>query len=503
MDPKRIERIDMMAKKDFERLQEAIDDLKIPDKETPDSIKLQSETLAINKLSEAFQKVAECYFTRAKTFIQDTTYFTFDAKHTAEIVQTVQSLQNRNFASKDDILIPLEKAIQQLTYNEIGTRNRAYFRVLDKLVQHADLLADTVRAYRNFLRFHSGNFDAREAVKYIIDGIATRFPENLVFIPLIDNDFKAIRFTYCHPVVVIAMPPSVLSLSPWHLGVIWHEMGGYGVTELKEQHELQKWVLELPTEVNAYFQRAYQHSNGTDDSEPSHWHEDWLGECCEDLFGVRALQETTIEALLNALTQHYSDLTKSDREHPPADLRLQVVLEYLKIVKPDYDRQFLSIIYIENDLNKKKPELRQAAKEIARFYHKKVQQATYSMYLGKRTLRKWEKNVAAIVRRESDDLKAQNKTKELRECYQEFSNSKKIKQVDGVENETKEFKDFKELITEAWNIEESLLNISFTKITRATVGFYSGESHNYEATSSPGRSEFYPPRPGGTQNPWP
>ena len=60
------------------------------------------------------------------------------------------------------------------------------------------------------------------------------------------------------------------------------------------------------------------------------WQMAWFGEFFEDLFGVEALGTAMFEILAEVLVREGKKGQLGDRSHPPAALRLQVILEYLK-----------------------------------------------------------------------------------------------------------------------------------------------------------------------------
>ncbi|MCP4400096.1 MAG: hypothetical protein GY801_22665 [bacterium] len=506
-------RIDEMAQRDFEVLKEFLESLKITDRPTK-SEKLKIEKKAINSLIRSFKKaVAEKYFENAKRIIKEgascfkLTEQSFDElrDHIPEDVFTkLNALKNQEYTVKKDFLNALEKTIGKeqkdhyksliLTYakrdyKNLAKRNHAYYEVLRRLTRHAKFLADIVLAYKAYLNGHLDvqHLNVQGALEKIIDCIATRFSTDSLFIPLIAEDFRCIQFNYMpSDIVVIDMPPSALSLLPWHLGVLWHEVGGYAVARLKKRGDLKKWAEELyadSTDVRYYFENSYRKSEGRQPNKESGWCENWLGEFFEDLFGVQALEEIMVEALMNALTQRYPDPTCGDQEHPPPDLRLQVVVEFLKKDKTNFPKEFQPLLdYIEKKLNGNKNELKNAAKEIANFYVEKLKDPHN---LGSKEISNWEKQVVAIIR--SND-KRSRKVEQIEEINIDPLHKKLSEKYDKlykkVSRKTKTpadiLKDYPELLK---NIEnacdiDSLLKVQFSEIDRS--GYYGfGYSYYY------------------------
>ncbi len=278
---------DKMAREDFNTLNSFLITRGVI-RNNPISEKLQIEKKAITCLTQSFAFVAEKYFEKIESILKD------------------------------------EKDIKR--------KNFEYYKVLKELKQHMQWPISIASAYTTRLT-HKAHFeeswDVLDIIEKIIDCISTRFLTQPLFIPLIAEDFKNVEFNYMPSgIVVIGIPPFALSLLPRHLGVIWHEVGGYAVAVLKRQAKFKDCIEQLSKPLYTELETCY-HNSVELKARKDDWCETWLGEFFEDLFGVQALEGTMIEALGNALTRIYDDFDRGDEEHPPPKLRLQVALAFL------------------------------------------------------------------------------------------------------------------------------------------------------------------------------
>jgi hypothetical protein len=269
-----------------------------------------------------------------------------------------------------------QKAImsKQLNGKPLNNQQRAYYydQVLTRIMNHTELLTElTQSSFQQRLKYSP-------LIESIIAGILTRFTDAPVLIPVISSEFKFIHFNYMNNFGVIGIPLTIWTTPAWNLSVLWHEVGGYGVALAKRYGHLEQWARELVKNLKKakdndllwrYYRNSYERSALKSvpvklevskkqcrvdrsrqirhyfkylvaDSESSlgdvetniEWQMAWLGEFFEDLFGVQALKDTMLEVLADIFMRRYELPSLGDRQHPPPDLRLQVVLEFLYLL---------------------------------------------------------------------------------------------------------------------------------------------------------------------------
>ncbi len=340
-----------------------------------DKIEKKARKKAIECLIYGFEIVAENYFEKAKEFITNG--------------------NNKHFC-------------------DLGLRKRAYDSVLNRLTKHVQLLTDIIFPHNMYLKQAEQN-----RIEKIVHCILTRFPDasqnanngishldrlayRPLFIPLVTDEFNCVHFSYLplNP-VIIGMPlPALLSMSSQYQSVIWHEVGGHLVAINRANNNFKNWANELENDgvwssIEGFYTKSvlqeFCNRKNIEDIlnllESEQWHEVWLGEFFEDLFGVQALGETMIEALAHALMRWYRDAALGDPEHPAPNLRLYVAQKFLEKYTRHYEENLCApqnsfidnasftlfkFHQIENDEN-----LKRAAERIADFYLKKVESGEF------------------------------------------------------------------------------------------------------------------------------
>ncbi len=366
--------IDRAAEVEFKGLMAVVVALKTPYTTIP-------KRKVLNKLFKTFEGKAEQYFDKGRDFIQ-----------------------TENMPPKQ--------------------RGQTYHRLLLPIREHVQLLSDLARFYVKGRKreepssWSSSLTESYSLLEKMITIISSRFGD-LAFFTISSQTFQYIHFNYMKGVAIIGIPPTVLASPPWNLGVLWHEVAGYGVALAKQRGQLKSWAAELRkfpmikengeikmTNVWKKCQEIYEKSvratsaieagYNIDDffsDDKVQWQENWLGEFFEDLFGVQILRDTMVESLTHALVQQYrwekkdKYLRLGDYYHPPANLRIQVALEYLGDEKnKDRKRVVDKLNEFYSDALAEKPpdglknlglksldsELKEFAKEIAQLYKTKV-----------------------------------------------------------------------------------------------------------------------------------
>ncbi|MEM7032508.1 MAG: hypothetical protein AAF629_23345 [Chloroflexota bacterium] len=321
----------------------------------------------------------------------------------------------------DDIVLEFDLAAQRYfdtatniikQQDEAQARARAYRKVISILTDHMLLIADLARPHLAIEAEPSTKLDRRALVEKSIAIVAHRL-NNPKLIALSSQNFQLIHFNYMSNVSVIGIPPQVMMDPSANLCIIWHEVAGYNIAQLRPNKEnkydcFMDWVGEAAlADVWSLFQSRYEQSfladvvaeievadNDSGDcgyqivgcqeidqfKQETEWRSIWLAEFFEDLFGVQVLQDTMIEALTNALVQRYDHINLGDNGHPPPDIRIQVALEYLRLkdeALADHTERTL-VNHYPQLLVSIRPEEKEAAAIIAATYADKVQNQEFS-----------------------------------------------------------------------------------------------------------------------------
>ncbi len=245
--------------------------------------------------------------------------------------------------------------------NRKGAQDRWLKRheMLDKLTREWHLIfsiASAVELGSSYLeRFQPYVKQAIEDIGLSDDG------RDFLLIPVFGEAFSLVRIRYSSSnIVILNLPISVIH-SPWELSVIWHEMAGLKVVELRDKikaflvaHPQQEDILsgedpmlangrliadlfrriandeELEKPFLAQVKSAMNMDGGPEFMQSTAWSQDWFEQLYEDACSVFAFGEEFVEVLSKILSRQERKLT-ADRKHPDLATRLQVAHRLLAL----------------------------------------------------------------------------------------------------------------------------------------------------------------------------
>ena len=370
--------VDTIVEADFEGLLQLLSALKTRKRRRGGAWQPRVENDVLDTLIEAFTTTADAYFYGGRSLIQP----------------------------RSD---PLEKS-------------RQYAIMLDRLLDHAHTLADIARPHLEgdfkapLLKSLPSLTSTRCVLERLLAIIANRFNSPAI-LPIYSESFQYIHFNYIGGIAALGVPPQIFASPFWNLGILWHEMAGYQIALARNDKRLQHWAEQVGQSdtwdlcKKDYKLSFYKHEAvradvtaeelmsfvDKDPADPeAMWPQWWLGEFLEDLFGVQMLGSPMLSMLAHILIRYYDDLSVGDAHHPPALMRLQVVLDYLDSISSTETanvRKTLDGLGLEtiND------EWKTVSGEIIKFYHDSFTNPDSQGIFGPETLSDDESRVREII----------------------------------------------------------------------------------------------------------
>ena len=250
-----------------------------------------------------------------------------------------------------------------------------YGEVLQNIAGHVRLLSQLFVGMGQ-PPLQQGQISPLDAIQAILWAISRRVPGLPLLVPVLSSQFIYVHLSYVQGVGIIGVPAYALVRPYPDLPILWHEVAGYWVAQLRAkgalltmaktfQSDLQKasfgvserslWdcyrdlyeqslletarvKLKITTDsiripeskkIRSYF--AHDNAGGEElniDTDYD-WQMGWLGQILEDVFGLSELGETMFESLKIALSRAYEAKDIGDHGHPPPALRLAIADEYL------------------------------------------------------------------------------------------------------------------------------------------------------------------------------
>lgn len=189
--------------------------------------------------------------------------------------------------------------------------------------------------------------------------------EDLLLIPVFGEAFSLVKISYSSSnIAILNLPISVIH-SPWELSVIWHEMAGLKVVEIREKiaaflkaHPHQEDILSAPDPLItngklvadlfrhianndeldkpflAQVRAALAPPDSSEEAQARPWSQDWFEQLYEDACSVLAFGEEFVSVLEKILSRQERKLT-ADRKHPDIKTRLQVAHRLLALQNGD------------------------------------------------------------------------------------------------------------------------------------------------------------------------
>lgn len=270
-----------------------------------------------------------------------------------------------------------EQTLEREFVDAPGIRAYYYDQILSRITEHVALLTE-MRHSRSKVTMNNWSL-----INQIIRAIATRMKPTPMLIPIISSAFEYIHFNYVQCIGVIGIPLHVWANPSWNLSILWHEVAGYAASCAQCNGDLLKWATDLQQRLIAqdglwaYYMdrfeqsalekvqvkmRVYNDHCSVDEGswfrwyfknyEPQDiqefqdlpncrvgvdysWQTNWFRQFYEDMFGLQALELKMLETLTHVLMSRYKTPLLGDLNHPPADLRLQVGIEFLKLLYKD------------------------------------------------------------------------------------------------------------------------------------------------------------------------
>lgn len=289
--------------------------------------------------------------------------------HVAEIRDRVDAYPVLNSLIRD--YQEMAKRYILLFESSLGASNRKSAQdrwlkrheMLDKLTREWHLIfsiASAVELGSSYLeRFQPYVKQAIEDIGLSDDG------RDFLLIPVFGEAFSLVKIRYSSSnIVVLNLPISVIH-SPWELSVIWHEMAGLKVVEIRDKikaflkaHPQQadilsgdnpvvssgKVVAELFSRISngqeldepflAQVKAAMNKDGSSEAIQTGAWSQDWFEQLYEDACSVFAFGDEFVEVLRKILSRQERKLT-ADRKHPDLATRLQVARRLLALQNGD------------------------------------------------------------------------------------------------------------------------------------------------------------------------
>ena len=296
---------------------------------------------------------------------------------------------------------------------DVSKKAKDYAKVFDHLVEHAHVLADIARPHLEG-RFDdplSPSFEWLSGMRVVFEKLIMIIGKRIAcptMLPVYSEYFKYIHFHYVDGVAAIGIPPHIFASPFWNLGILWHEAAGYKVAQAKCSGKLNQWTQEIPDSSweschdlykNSFKKNQAVRADASDQEiedflkTDTHWHEFWLGEFFEDLFGVQMLGGPMVTMLTHILIRNYDDMAIGDAKHPSPLLRIETALNYLRQHVSHQDFENIRTWMADDiNLNSLPKEQREFAKQVVDCYCRHAQE-----YFGSSELSEEEKTVRNAI----------------------------------------------------------------------------------------------------------